>query len=65
MGNPTKTKRSGRGFRQAGVLVAKDIREAGESRGFAVSRVLTHWAEIAGQDLAQRTRPVRTWPRRG
>ncbi|WP_235857899.1 DUF721 domain-containing protein [Marimonas lutisalis] len=35
-----------------------DIRKAGESRGFAVSRILTHWAEIAGEDIAAISRPV-------
>ena len=34
------------------------IRTASEGRGFAQSRVLTHWAEIAGEDIAQSTRPV-------
>jgi hypothetical protein len=34
------------------------VRETGESRGFAVSRVLTHWAEIAGPEIAAHTRPV-------
>jgi hypothetical protein len=31
----------------------------GESRGFAVARLLTHWAEIAGEDMARITRPVK------
>lgn len=35
-----------------------DIRKAGESRGFAVSRIVTHWAEIAGEDIAAISRPV-------
>ena len=48
----------GRGFRRTGTLVSRQIRDAGESRGFAVSRILTHWAEIAGADLAAMTRPV-------
>ena len=29
-----------------------------ETRGFAVSRVLTRWAEIAGEDIAAIARPV-------
>ncbi len=49
---------NGKGFRRTGSLLARQMREAGESRGFAVSRVLTHWAEIAGPDLAATTRPV-------
>lgn len=47
-----------RGFRQAGALVATHIREGGESRGFAVSRLLTHWAEVVGPDVARVARPV-------
>ncbi|MEM1236001.1 MAG: DciA family protein [Pseudomonadota bacterium] len=34
------------------------IRNAGEARGFAVTRLLTHWAEIVGKDTASRARPV-------
>ncbi|MEM6729550.1 MAG: DciA family protein [Pseudomonadota bacterium] len=34
------------------------IRRAGESRGFAVSRLLTHWEEIVGADLAKQALPV-------
>ncbi len=49
---------NGKGFRRTGSLLARQMREAGESRGFAVSRVLTNWAEIAGPDLAATTRPV-------
>ncbi|MCC6001406.1 MAG: DUF721 domain-containing protein [Pararhodobacter sp.] len=48
-----------RGFEPAGGLLREPIRKAGESRGFAASRVLTHWAEIAGQDLAGLCRPVK------
>lgn len=54
----TKKHRRGKGFRAASTLVSRNIREAGESRGFAVSRVLTHWQEIVGPDLAEQTRPV-------
>lgn len=48
-----------RGFEPASLLLAQRIRVAGESRGFAVSRLLTGWAEIAGPDLAPVTRPVK------
>ncbi len=34
------------------------IREASESRGFAVSRLLTHWSEVVGETVATVTRPV-------
>lgn len=46
------------GFTQTGGLLKGDIRRASESRGFAQSRVLTHWEEIAGADIAAISRPV-------
>ena len=57
----TREKRDGRrmkGFERASSLVASRIRTAGESRGFAVARLLTHWAEVAGPDIARIARPV-------
>lgn len=48
-----------RGFEPAASLLARDIRKGAESRGFAVTRLLTHWAEIVGPDLARATRPVK------
>lgn len=48
----------GGGFKQTGKLLETRIRRAGESRGFAVSRLLTHWEEIAGPDIAPQCRPV-------
>ncbi|MEE4119763.1 MAG: DciA family protein [Paracoccaceae bacterium] len=53
-----RTTRRGRGFRQAGALVETRVRTASESRGFAVSRLLTHWDEVAGRDIAAIARPV-------
>ena len=47
-----------RGFKRTARVLGDQIRRAGESRGFAVSRVLTHWAEIAGKDIASIARPV-------
>ena len=58
-GHAANTRGKGtRGFRRASSVVSKDVQAAGEARGFAVSRVLTHWDEIAGPDLAGKTRPV-------
>lgn len=34
------------------------IRKAGEQRGFAVMRLLTHWSEIVGEDTARMAKPV-------
>jgi len=47
-----------RGFKRTASVLSDQIRRAGESRGFAVSRLLTHWAEIAGADIAGIARPV-------
>lgn len=46
------------GFSRASKLVQGRIREASETRGFAQTRVLTHWEEIAGADVAAIARPV-------
>lgn len=54
-----------RGFEAASTLLAPRIREAGEARGFAVARLLTHWPEVVGPDLAAMTRPVRITHARG
>ncbi len=54
-----------RGFERASGLLQSRIREAGEARGFAVSRLLTHWAEIVGADIAAIARPVNVSYARG
>ncbi|MGD9863902.1 MAG: DUF721 domain-containing protein [Pseudodonghicola sp.] len=48
-----------RGFKRTASLLNEQIRRTGESRGFAVTRVLTHWAEIAGPEIAAIARPVK------
>ena len=48
-----------RGFEPAFGLMTHQVRTAGESRGFAVAKLLTHWEEVAGPDLAAVTRPVK------
>jgi hypothetical protein len=58
-------KRRSRGFARAGGLVQTQIRKAGEVRGFAVSRLLTHWAEVVGPDIARLCRPVKVGYGRG
>ncbi len=47
-----------KGFKRTASLLQTQIRKTGETRGFAVSRLLTHWPEIVGQDLAGIARPV-------
>ncbi|HBM59105.1 MAG TPA: DUF721 domain-containing protein [Citreicella sp.] len=46
------------GFARTSGLLNSQIRRASESRGFAQSRLLTHWEEIAGADIAAIARPV-------
>ena len=53
------------GFAQTSRLLQGRIRQASETRGFAVSRVLTHWAEIVGPDTAAISRPVEVSYSRG
>ncbi|MEO8530362.1 MAG: DciA family protein [Deltaproteobacteria bacterium] len=48
-----------KGFEPAGSLLRQQIRKVSEDRGFAVARLLTHWPEIAGPDVAPVTRPVK------
>jgi len=51
-------KASTKGFSRTSSLLQERIRKASESRGFAESRVLTHWAEIVGEDTARICQPV-------
>ncbi|WP_026155122.1 DUF721 domain-containing protein [Paracoccus sp. N5] len=55
----SKPKRRMRGFEPAAQLVAARVKNVGESRGFAVARLLTHWAEVVGPEIAAHSRPVR------
>jgi hypothetical protein len=48
-----------RGFEPAFGLMKEAVRTAGETRGFAVARLLTHWTEVAGAEMARKTRPVK------
>jgi len=54
-----RPERRGKGFARASTLLQTRIRSAGESRGFAVTRLLTHWPEIVGPDIAAVARPVK------
>ncbi len=47
-----------RGFSRAATLLQPRIRKASEERGFAVTRLLTHWAEVVGDATAQIATPV-------
>lgn len=61
----SKTRRRSRGFQAASSLLADRVQKAAEGRGFAVARLLTHWPEIAGPQLAAATRPVKISHSRG
>ena len=50
---------STKGFKHASSLLSNRIREASETRGFAQSRLLTHWEEIAGKETAKVSWPVK------
>ena len=54
-----KSNRRMRGFERTSGLLQTRIRQVGEKRGFAVARLLTHWAEIVGEDTARVARPVK------
>ena len=47
------------GFKKASSLIAKRVKEASETRGFAQVRLLTHWEEVAGKETAKITQPVK------
>ena len=47
-----------KGFARTSSLLTQRIRKASESRGFAQSRLLTHWEEVVGEDVARIARPV-------
>lgn len=48
-----------RGFKRTDSLLGDQIRKVGEKRGFAVARLLTHWAETVGEETAAIARPVK------
>ncbi len=47
-----------KGFTRTSSLLTQRIRQGSESRGFAQSRLLTQWVEVAGDAIAQISRPV-------
>lgn len=54
-----KKGRRNRGFERTSGLLQGRIRAASEKRGFAVTRLLTHWPEIVGEETARIARPVK------
>lgn len=61
----TRRRSTTKGFTRAVTLMQSRIRAAGEKRGFAVARLLTHWEEIAGADIARIASPVKVSYGRG
>ncbi len=59
-GNTRKTnRRYSRGFTHTASLIEKRVQKTGSARGFAQMRLLTHWDEIVGADIAGIARPVK------
>ncbi|EAQ26127.1 MULTISPECIES: DUF721 domain-containing protein [unclassified Roseovarius] len=54
----TSRKATTYGFKRTSALLQTSIRRASETRGFAQSRLLTHWAEVVGDEIAAVARPV-------
>lgn len=51
-------RRKSKGFRKTSVILQSRIAEAGFSRGFGQTRVLTHWDQICGPTIANISRPL-------
>ncbi|MEM6276353.1 MAG: DUF721 domain-containing protein, partial [Pseudomonadota bacterium] len=47
-----------KGPKRVSSLLEGRIRRASEARGFAVTKLLTNWAEIVGEETARTSRPV-------
>ncbi len=54
-----------RGFEKAVTLVGPELRSPAEKRGFAETKLLTHWVEIVGADIADMALPVKVKYGRG
>lgn len=55
---PPDTRRR-RGFEPASALVAAHLRAPAEKRGFPEARLLTHWRDVAGPEIADIAVPLR------
>ncbi|SEN59201.1 hypothetical protein SAMN04488003_12222 [Loktanella fryxellensis] len=64
MKQPYRTS-STRGFSRAVTLMQSRIRAGSEGRGFAETRLLTHWAAFVGEDVAAVATPVNVGYGRG
>ena len=50
--------RRSKGFRRTSTLVDQKVRAVTGQRGFAETRILTHWDDIVGPETASMCRPV-------
>ena len=62
---PPKPSRRKRGFEPASKLVAGQLRGPLEKRGFSEAKLITHWREIVGADIADAALPVKIRHARG
>ncbi|NKX45619.1 DUF721 domain-containing protein [Roseicyclus persicicus] len=61
---PEPPARRKRGFEAASALLARELKAPAEKRGFGEAKLLTHWPEIVGAEIAAIARPVKiTWGR--
>jgi hypothetical protein len=58
-------RRRRRGFERASTLVKGQLRAPAEKRGFAEARLLTHWNEIVGAEIAEIALPLKITYGRG
>jgi hypothetical protein len=54
-----------RGFETAAALLSRELKAPAEKRGFGEAKLLTHWPEIVGEDIAAIARPVKITYGRG
>ena len=47
------------GFQRTSALVEQKLRAVSESRGFAITRLLTHWGDIVGTQISDVSVPVK------
>lgn len=48
----------GKGFKRTASILQSRIKSVGSTRGFAVTRLLTHWPDVVGAEIARAARPV-------
>lgn len=48
-----------RGFERAVTLVGPELKTPAEKRGFAETKLLTHWVEIVGPEISEMALPVK------